>query len=109
MSSAKREDNREVALILQNTLGTNVVYPTGVALTNSTPMHVAIVDTSGTQVNAAGMNIPTYDYVAMVLSVGNTVETYTFKTGGSGGTTVATVAIVYTDNTRAVVSTVTRT
>ncbi len=56
-----------------------------------------------------GLNIPPYDYVAMTLSVGNTTETYVFKTGGSGGLTVATVVVVYTDNTRTVLSTVTKT
>lgn len=54
MSAAKREENRQVALILTNTLGTNVVYPTGVILTNSTPMHVSVVDGSGTQITSFG-------------------------------------------------------
>lgn len=45
-----------------------------------------------------------WDYVSMVLSVGNTRETYTFKTGGSGGTTTGTVEINYTDSTRSVLT-----
>lgn len=56
-----------------------------------------------------GFSIGEYDYVSMVLSAGDTTETYTFKTGGSGGTTVATVVIVYTDSTREVLSSVTKT
>lgn len=50
----------------------------------------------------------TYDYVEMAISPATT-ETYTFKTGGASGTTVATVVIVYTDSTRADISTVTKT
>lgn len=61
------------------------------------------------QVFSAGLKIQSYDYVSMALSAGDTTETYTFKTGGSGGTTVATVVIVYTDSTRDVISTVTKT
>ena len=38
----------------------------------------------------------------MALSGGNTTETYTFKTGGSGGTTVGTVTVVYTSSAREV-------
>ena len=52
----------------------------------------------------SGLGIVAYDHVAMVLSGGNTIETYTFKTGGAGGTTVATVTVTYTDSTRAVFS-----
>lgn len=109
MSSAIREENRQVALILTNILGTSPIYPTGVVLTNSTPMHVAMVDSSGSQVIPNSLNLKPYDYVSMALSNANQTETYTFKTGGSSGTTTNTVVIVYTDNTRTVISTVTKT
>jgi len=56
-----------------------------------------------------GMEIESYDYVSMALSAGDTTETYTLKSGGSGGNTVATITVVYTDNTRQVLSTVTKT
>lgn len=58
---------------------------------------------------ANGLQIGVYDFVSMALSGGNTIETYTFKTGGSGGTTIATVTIVYTTSTRDIISTVTKT
>ena len=49
-----------------------------------------------------------YDYID-----GNnptdTQEIYTYKTGGSGGTTVGTITINYTDSTKAVMSNVART
>lgn len=56
-----------------------------------------------------GLNLPEFDYVSMALSSGDTTETYTFKTGGSGGTTVATVTVVYTDSTRKVFASATKT
>lgn len=50
-----------------------------------------------------------YDYVGVNWNAGTFTETFTFKTGGSGGTTVNTVTVVYTDATKAQVSSVTRT
>lgn len=49
---------------------------------------------------AAGLVTFNWDYVSMALSSGDTVETYTFKTGGASGTVSGTVVITYTDNTR---------
>lgn len=51
-----------------------------------------------------GLYIPTFDYCAQVQA--STTDTWTFKTGGAGGTTVATVVITYTDATKAVISNV---
>jgi len=46
-----------------------------------------------------GLNIPIYDYIALTyVAAGNgagEVETVTFKTGGSGGSTVATLTLTY--------------
>lgn len=48
-----------------------------------------------------------FDYVAA--SYPDTVtEVYTYKTGGSDGTTVAVVTVVYTTSTKDVLSSVTR-
>lgn len=55
-----------------------------------------------------GLILPTFDYVSMTIAPAGT-ETYVFKTGGAGGTTVSTVVIVYTDATRVDISTVTQT
>lgn len=49
-----------------------------------------------------------YDYMAYT-NTDSTTDTFVYKTGGSSGTTVATVTIVYTDTTKATISTVTRT
>jgi len=54
-----------------------------------------------------GLNIGNYDYVSVAYPVATT-EVYTFKEGGAGGTTVATVTIVYTDSSKQNLSTVTK-
>lgn len=85
--------------------------------TSSDPSFVKVENSSGTVINPAtedtllkvpGLSIPIYDYVSMALSAGDTTETYTFKTGGSGGSTVATVTVVYTSSARTVLSSVTK-
>jgi hypothetical protein len=49
-----------------------------------------------------------WDYVKVTYPLATT-EVYTFKTGGSGGTDVATVTVVYTDASKANLDEVTRT
>lgn len=49
-----------------------------------------------------------YDYVSVAYPV-NTTEVYTFKKGGSSGLVVSIVTVVYTDDTKESLSTVTRT
>jgi len=49
-----------------------------------------------------------YDYINADYS-GASTDVYTYKTGGSGGITVATVTITWTDSTKSVLSTVART
>lgn len=60
------------------------------------------------QIVTNGLSVPYYDYVSVAYPL-TTTEVYTFKVGGAGGTTVATVTIVYTDATKENLSTVTRT
>lgn len=55
-----------------------------------------------------GLAIPTHDYESYNTS-GSTTDIITFKRNGSGGTTVATLTIVYTDSTKATVSSITKT
>ena len=55
----------------------------------------------------AGFNIPVHDYIEAGYP-NSTTETYTYKTGGSGGTTVGTITVVYTDSTKANISSVTK-
>lgn len=77
---------------------------------------VQIENASGTLINpateetlesVAGFNIPKYDYIVVTYPIATT-EVYTFKIGGSGGTTVGTLTVVYTDSTKVNLSTVTK-
>lgn len=54
-----------------------------------------------------GFGVPSYDYVSQ--SQASTADTWTFKTGGSGGTTVAIITINYVDSTKATISNVAKT
>jgi hypothetical protein len=58
-------------------------------------------------VGGAGLITSVYDYIS--LASGSTVDVYTYKLGGSGGITVATVTITYTDNTKSTLLTLAKT
>jgi hypothetical protein len=50
--------------------------------------------------NVAGLNIPQHDYVALAyVSTTNNLATVTYKEGGSGGQTVATLTFTYVGGT----------
>lgn len=57
------------------------------------------VDTTGALNTSDGFNISKYDYVALTyVAAGNgagEIETVTYKTGGVGGTTIATLTLAY--------------
>ena len=53
-----------------------------------------------------GMEIPAHDYIS--LTEGSTTDTWTYKTGGAGGTTVATIIITYTDTGKGTIASVTK-
>ena len=44
--------------------------------------------------NDVGFNLPVYDYISLSYTGANLTEVV-YKTGGSGGTTVATLTLVY--------------
>jgi hypothetical protein len=70
------------------------------------------VDPAGTKVNYALqvkslgqlVNVA-YDYISLNL-FSATTEIYTYKSGGSGGTTVATVTVIYTSSAKTDISSV---
>lgn len=69
---------------------------------------VEILDGDGNQISSLGGIVgEAYDYVSVNYS-DSVTEIYTYKLGGSGGTTAATVTVVYTDSTKANLSTVTK-
>ena len=60
--------------------------------TTSEPLDVNVI--SGTiTATIGGFGIPSYDYIS--LAQASTTDTYTFKSGGAGGSTVATVTITF--------------
>ena len=61
-----------------------------------------------TVIFSGGLISGEYDYVVVTYPT-TTTETYVFKDGGSGGTTVATVNIVYLAADKKQLSTVTKT
>lgn len=70
---------------------------------------VELVDTDGDAISlSGGFGISNYDYISVNYST-STTEIYTFKTGGSSGTTIATLTVVYTDSTKEFISSVTKT
>ncbi len=99
MAQAARDQNR-VTTILGVDEATFTI-PTTVAVTADHEMLIAG--------NIGGLDLPNYDYVSMALSAADTTETYTFKTGGAGGATVATVVVVYTTSDRDILVSATKT
>lgn len=57
---------------------------------------------SGVVLTSVGVTLPPYDHGTLTLSVGDTTETYKFYRNNAQ---VAQWVLVYTDNTRAVLST----
>ena len=70
-------------------------------------IHDLAVDTNGVLKIASGFNIPVYDYVT--LTQATLTDTWVFKTGGVGGTTVTTITITYTDSAKGTISTIAKT
>jgi len=58
-----------------------------------------------TQVVTWGFAIRDYDYIGVTYPTA-TQEVFVYKTGGSGGTTLATLTVDYTDSTKANISAV---
>lgn len=58
------------------------------------------------EVTESGLRLPIYDYVSNAPT--DTTDVYTFKIGGASGVTQCVITIVYTDDTKGTISTVTR-
>lgn len=71
--------------------------PTDVNLGTTTVGSKKVLDVN--ILNSGGLFLPSWDYFSVAYPSA-TQEVYTFKTGGSGGTTVATVTLNYTDSTK---------
>jgi hypothetical protein len=64
-------------------------------------------DSNGSVKTITGISIPEYDYVSAAYP-NATTEVYTYKSGGSSGTTVATLTVIYTDSSKDNLSSVER-
>ena len=76
-------------------------------ITNPPKKVATDVGNTVTTLESTGLVPKVYDYISY--TSGSTTDTYTYKTGGSGGSTVATVTVTWTDSTKTVLSTVIRT
>ena len=65
------------------------------------------ISPEGALLTTSGMSLPAYDY--MGVSQTDTTDIYTYKTGGSGGTTVATMTITYIDSTKVTIQSISKT
>lgn len=63
--------------------------------------------TEETLQSIAGFNIPPFDYILAWYPLADT-ETFTYKDWGAGWTTVAVITVVYTDATKTVLTSVTK-
>ena len=65
-------------------------------LTTSLPQTVAILDGSGNQISAFGLITVPFNYIGVTYPDTST-EVYTYKSGGSGGTTVGVITLAFSD------------
>lgn len=100
-----QQDNSELQLLIEELIAvTGEVRDKRIPIPQF-PNKVSITKPNGS--NIFGLTPrEDYDYVD-VQQTNSTTETFVFKIGGSGGTTVQTIVIVYTDTTKANIDTVT--
>lgn len=91
---ATRDENRVPSLIGVDSIG----------FTDSTTVAVDASTHEMLTQSVQGLNINGYDYLSLAQNA--TQDIYTYKVGGAGGTTLATVTITYTDNTKQTLQTV---
>ena len=85
-----------VTLLTENTAGTSLTTQKKIATEDKQDDLITAVQ------KLVGFEIPAYDYIALTyVASGNgagEIETVTYKTGGSGGTVVATLTLAYDAN-----------
>lgn len=64
--------------------------------------------TEDTLAALAGMVTSAFDYIEATYPTSSS-EIYVYKTGGTSGTIISTITIVYTDTTKEFISTITKT
>lgn len=78
------------------------------AMAASVPVVVASNQGNLSVLNSDNLVPYAFDYIGATYPT-SASEAYTYKTGGAGGSTVATVTVVFTDSTKSVLTSVTRT
>lgn len=68
--------------------------PSTEARPSITPAGAQLVTLAGETVSIPGLQIPTHDYISLGYT-GQNVTSVIYKTGGSGGTVVATLTLGY--------------
>ena len=102
VSAVTNDANKDISMVRVDPITLRVL--TDATLSGALASGLA---TEATLLKVPGLSIPIYDYISVTYPVATT-EVFTFKTGGSGGATVAVVTIVYTDATKANLLTVTK-
>jgi len=104
MARARRDDNRIVAIIVESSDGAGTIIP---LVADPVTSRLLVNSTITGSIEVAGLIPESYDYVS--LTQATLTDVWTFYTGGSGGTLVATVTITYTDSGKETISNIART
>ena len=103
MANAKRDQNRVTNLLVKSNTSDELIE----LLADSVTSRLLVNATISGSIQIAGLLPESWDYVS--LAQNSTQDIWTFYTGGSGWTLVATITMTYTDGTKATISTVART
>lgn len=87
--------------------GGGYVFKESALFGRGSPLLAPELTFSGQLPVSTAMSLPVHDYIAVSQTA--TVDTYVYKTGGAGGTTVATLTLTYTDGTKTALVSVART
>lgn len=90
MSDAKRDQNRVAALLVKSSASDTLIE----LLADSITQRLLVNATITGNIQVAGLVPESYDYVVATYT-GTNMTTAIFKTGGSGGTVVATLTMTY--------------
>lgn len=97
MVRVRRDENYVPNMAAESNVANGAIVP----LYADPTTHRLLVDAS------IGFDLASYDFIS--LAQNSTQDIYTFKSGGSGGTTVGTITITYTNSTKVTISTVAKT
>jgi hypothetical protein len=103
MSDAKRDQNRVAALLAKSNASNELIE----LLADSVTSRLLVNATISGSVQVAGLVPESFDYIALTQTT--LEDIWTYKTGGSSGTLVATVTVTFTSSAKSTISNVART